>query len=176
MPSLTRVYILALVGAVTVASTTVGQQARPAPLPAGTTLRQPLFTYDSVEAAWQEVKRTNRPLLLFVSMKDCHFCDKMERETFGHPELSRSIRSLFITAKMKKDVADPQLIQMLGIRAFPTTLVISPEGDLIARIEGFADPKSFVMTVRPALAKHAKSRGRTAAQARQPQRRGPTRQ
>jgi thioredoxin-related protein len=159
MPVTVRTLVFALALLAITASGAFGQQA---PLPRGAASPQPLFTYDSVDEAWQEVKQSHRPLLLFASMSDCFYCEKMERETYSHPELSRSIRSLFVTAKMKKE-ADPELMKKLGVRAYPTTLVISPEGDLIARIEGFADPKKFVTAVRPALAKHAQTQGRTAA-------------
>jgi protein disulfide-isomerase len=145
-----------------------GQLTNPADQRVAAAAPDAAFTHVDVDAAWSDVESSRRPLLLFVSMNDCKFCDKMEAETFSHPDLARSIRQLFVTAKMMKEL-DPELVAQLGVRAYPTTLVISPEGELIARIEGFADPKKFVATVRPALARHAQMRGRTAAREPAPQ-------
>ena len=85
----------------------------------------------------------------------------MEVETYVHPQILASIRELFVTAKIKKE-QNPKLVEQLGVRAFPTTLLIAPNGDLITKIEGFADPKKFVLKIRPALAGLAKNRDRTA--------------
>jgi thioredoxin-related protein len=120
-----------------------------------------VFAYTDVDQAWVEVQQSQRPLLLFVSANNCYFCDKMEIETYVHPQIQASIRELLVTAKIKKE-QNPRLVDQLGVRAFPTTLLIAPNGDLIARIEGFANPKKFVHKIRPALAELAKHRDRTA--------------
>ena len=174
MPNLLRVSVSTL-GAVIVAIAVYGQAAgQQLPARPGQQAGS-VFAHADIDRAWNEVKATNRPLLLFVSMDDCRFCDKMEQETFSHPALARNIRKLFVTAKAKKE-SDPQLVEQLGVRAYPTTLLISPEGELIARIEGFLDPKKFATTVRPVLAKQAQSQGRTAARPPAPQRPAPARQ
>ena len=120
-----------------------------------------VFAYTDVDHAWTAVQQSQRPLLLFVSTDNCYYCDKMETETYIHPQIQASIRELFVTAKIKKE-QNPQLVEQLGVRAFPTTLLIAPNGDLITRIEGFVNPKKFVHKIRPALAELAKTGNRTA--------------
>jgi len=156
-PILSVRVLLLLLSAVTTA------ECQPPLGPAGvqSNPQQPVFTFHDVDQAWEVVQQSQRPLLLFVSMKNCVFCDKMEAETYAHPLIARGIHELFVTAKMKKE-QDPQLMRELGVRAYPTTLLIAPSGDLIARIEGFADPKKFVSTIRPALAAHNQAQQRTA--------------
>ena len=126
-----------------------------------------IFTYSDVDRAWTAVQQSQRPLLLFVSTNHCFFCNKMESETYVHPQILASIQELFVTAKIKKE-QNPELVVQLGIRAFPTTLLIAPNGNLVARIEGFADPKKFVLTIRPALAELAENRNRTAGKPAEP--------
>jgi len=125
------------------------------------------FEYTDADQAWTAVQQSQRPLLLFVSTNNCYFCNKMEVETYVHPQILASIRELFVTAKIKKE-QNPELVEHLGVRAFPTTLLIAPNGDLITRIEGFADPKKFVLKIRPALAELAKNRDRTAGRPAEP--------
>ena len=120
-----------------------------------------VFAHTNVDHAWAAVQQLQRPLLLFVSTNNCYFCDKMEAETYIHPQIQTSLQTLFVTAKIKKE-QNPQLVEQLGVRAFPTTLLIAPNGDLITRIEGFANPKKFVHKIRPALAELAKAGDRTA--------------
>ena len=159
MANLCRLSVLSCVLAAFAAGTASGQPTEGAAPKASD--EHELFTYDDLDKAWQQVQKSHRPLLLFVSMNQCFYCEKMIKETYSHPEIVHGIRELFVTAAVVKE-QKPEMIQHLGVRAFPTTLVIAPGGELIARIEGYADPKKFVLTLRPALAAHAEAQ-RTAA-------------
>lgn len=56
---------------------------------------------------------------------------------------------------MKRE-AYPGLIKQLGVRVYPTTLIISPEGQLLGKIEGYADLKKFAPVVNTSLARMQK--------------------
>ena len=47
------------------------------------------------------------------------------------------------------------LIKRLGIRGYPSTLVISPQGQVLDLMEGFLDARKFAKRVSPLLAKQA---------------------
>ena len=85
-----------------------------APAAAGTKV----FAHTDVDHAWAAVQQSQRPLLLFVSTNNCYFCDKMEAETYIHPQIQASLQTLFVTAKIKKE-QNPQLVEQLGVRASP---------------------------------------------------------
>ena len=139
------------------ASTACSQQAtRP-----NSPLAKSVFQYRDLEVAWRVAQQKRIPMLVFVSMNRCAHCDRMERETYAHPQISRGIYRRFVTVKLKREQA-PKVVKKLGVRAYPTTLVISTGGDLMARMEGFVEPKKFAEQIRPVLAQQAKTGGRTA--------------
>ena len=121
-----------------------------------TTQPRPLFRHPDVETAWTAVHETGRPLFIFVTRKDCPYCEKMLAETLAHRKLTPALRQQFETVQFTAEER-PDLIKHFAIRLCPTVLVVSAEGEFLARIEGFTDPKKFVATVRPALAKYAAS-------------------
>ena len=146
-----------IVAALAPASTAVAQQQPTYPQQPVARAQADLFTYANLDLAWEAVQRADRPLFLFVSMEQCFYCEKMERETLYHPKVAQGIRQLFVTAKMHRE-GNEEWMAKFGVRSYPTTLVIAPEGDLIARLDGFYDPKQFVLTVRPALARYVEVR------------------
>ena len=45
----------------------------------------------------------------------------------------------------------PGVVERLGIRGYPTTLLVSPEGNVMDAIEGFATVKAFTGRIGPLL-------------------------
>jgi thioredoxin-related protein len=130
--------------AAVIASSAAAQSSSPAQI-------RTAFTHRNVDQAWQAAQRKGRPLLVFVSETDCHLCHKMLRETYAHPLIAAQLPKSLMAAIVTKEER-PDLIEKLGVQAFPTTLIVSPTGKLLARIEGYAGPKEFVNSLRPALA------------------------
>jgi len=65
----------------------------------------------------------------------CPVCLQMEREVFSQPALMASIHSGYVPVKVNHDDA-PQLIRSYGVRALPATVLISPDGRPLDRIDG----------------------------------------
>lgn len=106
---------------------------------------KPFETTDLGEAQ-ERASREGRPLLVFVSMKDCHFCDKMERETLSDNALQEVVEK-FETVKIKR--ADhEQWVEEQSVGVYPTTVVLEPNGSLRGRIEGYVSPVEFQTKLR----------------------------
>lgn len=105
---------------------------------------KPLFKHPTVDAAWQASQKSQRPMLLFIHSDNCRFCVKMEKETYSHPEISRALAATAESVSVKKE-HNLELIKRLKIRAYPTTVIVSPVGKEITRVEGFLDPQKFVV-------------------------------
>lgn len=124
-------YIL-LAFAALCAATAQAQQAKPAAA----------FKHPNVDQAWQAAQQSKRPLLLFIHSDNCRFCVKMEKETFSHPKLAAALATAAETVSVHSE-DHPELMKRLGVRAYPTTVVISPDGKEIGRVEGFLDAPRF---------------------------------
>ena len=157
MPTKFRLLPQLVVALLLVASNACSQQMRP---PASNA-PDSVFRYADLDQAWRAAQQAQRPVLVFVSMNRCAHCDRMERETYAHPQLARQINQRLVAVKLKREDA-PDVVKQLGVRAFPTTLLISPRGEMLARVEGFADPRNLVKTFVPALAKRTPPTRRTA--------------
>jgi thioredoxin-like negative regulator of GroEL len=74
----------------------------------------------------------------------------MVTETWSHPQIRAGVAH-FCEAITINATHAPELAKQLGVRAYPTTLVISPDAQLLCRIEGFANPQKFAEQMWPVL-------------------------
>jgi uncharacterized protein YyaL (SSP411 family) len=95
------------------------------------------------EAALSTAKEENRPLLLYVSMEGCHYCDKMDRETYSDVEVAKDVTKSYIPVRVKRNQA-PQLVRRYGIQIFPTTVIIHPNSNRIETIRGYVGASQFM--------------------------------
>lgn len=98
--------------------------------------------YQDADVAWQITKSTHRPLLLLATTDGCLYCDQMKRETLSNRAILTELEQTFTLATVK-DSDKPSLIRKLQIATYPTTVIISPEGRVLDRIEGYLPPQKF---------------------------------
>lgn len=89
-----------------------------------------------IRAASRESSETGLPILMKFSAKWCGPCKLMKAETFTDPRLAEMINTCFIPVEVDTD-QNEQLARRLRIESVPTTMVISPHGDIAERREGF---------------------------------------
>ncbi|MCA9188577.1 MAG: thioredoxin family protein [Pirellulaceae bacterium] len=111
--------------------------------------KRPAFPHANVEEALAAAKLSHRPVVVFLSMSGCHFCDKMKAETLSDPlvvdHLSQSFEA---TVAMHED--NPGLAQSHGVNVFPTTLILNAQGGLIDKIDGFVTADKFARRLHSA--------------------------
>ena len=100
-----------------------------------------LWRHDT-EGAWRQTVGERRPLLVFVTRDHCKHCARMKSETFADPQVRELVRNEFVPLEIDA-ASDRELIKELQIATFPTTLVISPEADLLDRFKGYVPPAEF---------------------------------
>jgi len=96
-----------------------------------------------VNAAWQTAVDQQTPMLIFVSSPGCKYCKMMKRNTLSNPEIARQVNQSFVPVAIEANRAG-RLVKDLGVRAFPTMLVISPEAVVVARIQGYVAPRELM--------------------------------
>ena len=118
--------------------------------------RQPqLFSQTSIEKGWQQATQQQQPMLVMFTSDHCVYCKKMLAETYGHPGIQRMLAVNTQTVLAHADDY-PGLIKKLGIRGYPSSVLVSPKGDVLEFMEGFVPPKDFVKRVSPLLKAHAR--------------------
>jgi protein disulfide-isomerase len=95
-----------------------------------------------VDQALQEAESQQRPVLLFVSMDQCKYCQRMVQTTLRDPQVRQAIGSHFVPAVIKNSDR-PDLMRELQIQSFPTTLIVSPQGKVLQEMKGYVDASKF---------------------------------
>lgn len=95
-----------------------------------------------IHAAHELAVREQKPMLLVFGAEWCGFCKKLEKMTLANPQMVKYINSTFVSVHVDVD-KDPQVARILEVESLPCTIVLSPDADLLGRIEGFESPSVF---------------------------------
>jgi len=116
-------------------------------------LRHGVFRFTSYPAAWTAAQKSNRPILVFATAPGCSHCVKMIGETYQQPKISQFLGDSFETVYVDR-AEQPELAAKLQVRWFPTTIVVSPDNQVLDVIEGYVDAATFAQRLRTTFAAH----------------------
>jgi YHS domain-containing protein/thiol-disulfide isomerase/thioredoxin len=96
-------------------------------------------------AAQEEAKQLRRPLVVHFCATWCGPCKKMEREVLDSAQVLKIIDGGFVGAKV--DVArNPAVQKKFKVEVLPTDLIVSPDGKVLFRSEGYDDRGTKYLT------------------------------
>jgi thioredoxin-like negative regulator of GroEL len=105
-------------------------------------------------AARREAQEKGQPLLLDFGTENCFWCKRLDASTFRDPTVVQLLAGQFIPVKIDAD-RQPQLALPLGIRSYPTLILASPDGRVLARQEGYVEASRLADQLQRALRDHA---------------------
>ena len=86
------------------------------------------------DEAFEEARRSGRPVLLSVGYSTCHWCHVMEEESFDDEEIARFINENYIAVKVdREERPDVDAVYMSAVQAlrgrggWPMTLWLTPD-------------------------------------------------
>lgn len=91
----------------------------------------------------KKMKAAQRPMLLYLTVPGCVYCDRMKETTFSQKWIAEQIEKRFIPVEVdgRKEAA---LAKRLKVRVYPTTAAISPNGQVIELISGYQPAAEFL--------------------------------
>lgn len=95
------------------------------------------------------VRDSHLPILVFITSENCAYCRKMKREVWSNPQIIAQVKAGFVPLKLHA-TRHRQLVAKLGVRAFPTTILFTPEGKIIDAAAGYLPPKELAGLLRTA--------------------------
>jgi thiol:disulfide interchange protein len=107
------------------------------------------------EAAFAQAQQTGRPVFMDFYASWCPPCKSMDREVFSRDDVARAMDD-WVPLKIDVDQQD-DLANQHDIQVLPTLLAATPEGEIVARYEGYMSPEQLIDFLR----RHAKSTAAT---------------
>jgi thioredoxin-related protein len=127
----------AIAGTLCVLALTVGAlgaaHEESAAIPAGR-----IHWHTDLESARIMARATNRPLLLVFDNPRCEHSRRLHVVTLSHPQMVDYIERRFVPVRLDLETG-AHAAQVLGVSALPTSIVMSPQADLLGRIVGYVD-------------------------------------
>ena len=87
------------------------------------------------DAAFEEARRLDRPVLLSVGYSACHWCHVMAHESFESPQIAALMNQLFVNIKVdREERPDVDSVYMQAVQAmtggggWPMTVFLTPQG------------------------------------------------
>ncbi|HEX2473827.1 MAG TPA: thioredoxin family protein [Lacipirellulaceae bacterium] len=106
-------------------------------------------------SAFVESQTQGRPILFFVTMDHCYYCEKMCRETYSDNQLLEDIEHDYVLASIDRERC-PRLVSKLNVRVFPTTVIMGPDETVIDSMTGFVGPDQLRSRLKVAEGKIAR--------------------
>jgi uncharacterized protein YyaL (SSP411 family) len=82
------------------------------------------------EAAFEEARLRDKPILLAISAVWCHWCHVMDETTYSAGPVIDLINSEYIPIRVDNDVR-PDINQRYNMGGWPTTAFLTPTGDIL---------------------------------------------
>jgi thiol-disulfide isomerase/thioredoxin len=113
-------------------------------------------------SALSKSRMTSKPLFVDFYTDWCGVCKSVDREVFPDPSVQLLARN-FVMLKLDAEGAGAPQARAFGVRAYPTLLFLSPQGQIIERLDGGPSARGFVQIMQSVLSRSAASQARPAA-------------
>lgn len=100
--------------------------------------------FDSPAEAANIAARSGKMILVSVGADWCHYCKKMDRETWTDGKVQQAIKQSYVPLKLT-DEKHQELLAALQVNAFPTTLVFTSDRKFLTKMDGYVDAEKMAL-------------------------------
>jgi thioredoxin-related protein len=128
------------------------------------------LAWNELDPALAEARRANKPLLVDVYTDWCGWCKRMDKTTYGDPDVRDYVARAFVPARINAEDdrrrasyqgesrTYRQFADGFRISGYPTTLFLAPDGTLITQLPGYVKPGAFLTVLRYVAEGHYRTR------------------
>lgn len=109
------------------------------------------FRHISFDEALAAAKQENKLVFIDFFTTWCGPCKMMSTKTFPLTEVGEFMNAKFIPLKLDAEKEGAQLARTYGVRAYPTYVVVNPEGKEVAKFSGYMEGDKFIEKVSSAI-------------------------
>lgn len=125
--------------------------------------QQPIHWQWSLESAKQVAGQTNRLVLVHFWADWCSPCKRMEQDVFSRPDVAAALEADYVAVKLHKDHF-PATAKEYGVTGIPADVILTPQGQVVERFQGYADASQYVGRLNRVAANYRMQSGRIYAQ------------
>src|SRR5579863_518629 len=107
------------------------------------------WIYD-LKTAHEQSLATGKPMLIVCGGPWCVYCRKLEKEVLGHPTIARYINKTFFAVHLDSE-KDQKAVQILEVKSLPTTVILSPNADLLGSVEGYVKARDYALVLKQSI-------------------------
>jgi uncharacterized protein YyaL (SSP411 family) len=119
------------------------------------------------DEAFERAKNENKPVLLDISAVWCHWCHRLDHDTYSVPEVAEYIESNFIPIRVDTDKR-PDINRRYNMGGWPTTAFLTPDGRVIGG-GTYMPPEQMRQVLRDVKSFWEKSQGKPAPELEMPE-------
>ncbi len=122
---------------------------------------------DWVSETFDRAKEENKPVLLDISAVWCHWCHRLDRDTYSVPDIAEYIGTNFIPIRVDTDKR-PDINRRYNMGGWPTTAFLTPDGRVIGG-GTYIPPERMRQVLRDVKSFWEKSQGKPAPELETPE-------
>ncbi len=92
-------------------------------------------------AAFNKAKEEDKPILLAITAKWCHWCHVMDSTSYSDPEVIELIKENYVPIRVDND-RRPDINSRYNMGGWPTTAILTPDGDVLTG-ETYVPPENM---------------------------------
>lgn len=96
-----------------------------------------------------------KPIFIDFYIKSCRPCRMMDKEVYNQKSVARYLNENFLCYKVDGEDFDGMgIAQRYGVKGYPTMVYLDSEGQVLNRLQGYADADRLTESARTALMKY----------------------
>ena len=95
--------------------------------------------HTDLQSGWREAKRRNVPMVIFITMEPCVYCDAMKRDTWCNQDVQNRMAGNFVAIRLNK-MRNSDTLSRISVGTYPTTLLGTPNGKVVGHRLGYQPP------------------------------------
>ncbi|MGB7328387.1 MAG: thioredoxin family protein [Rubripirellula sp.] len=98
---------------------------------------RPLISWHrSLETGWEESRRRNVPMVIYITTERCTYCDAMKRDTWCDQTVQQDLANGFVAIALSQQ-ENSATLDRIKVTTYPTTLIGVPQGKIVAHRTGY---------------------------------------